>query len=227
VVIGPPLAGARWVVAGGCCFPPSYHRTATLPVNGTFYAPERFAIDFVQLLPDHRLYSGPLSDLHSYKYFGAKVLSVAAGVVVGVQDGEPEQTPPHFPANAVPPGGLGNFLMIKIAPGRFAFYAHLQPHSLRVHLGEHVRQGQAIGLLGNTGNSDAPHLHFAVLAGPGPLSSDGLPYEFRSFVSRGTITSPLDNGFFREDKPAVIGAKSRSSHSRELPLANEVIDFPG
>jgi hypothetical protein len=227
VVISPPLAGPRWVVAGGCCFPASYHRTATLPVNGMFYASERFAIDFVQLLPDRRLFSGPVSDLFSYKYFGADVLSVAAGVVVGLQDGEPEQTPPHFPANAVPPAFLGNFLVIKIARGRFAFYAHMQPGSLRVSVGERVRRGQVIGLLGNTGNSDAPHLHFAIVSGPGPVSSDGLPFEFRSFVSEGTITSPLESGFFLKGEPAVIGEATRGYHRRELPLENEVIDFPG
>ncbi len=132
-------------------------------MNGVFYASERFAIDFVQLLPDRRLFSGPVSDLDSYKYFGANVLSVAAGVVVGLQDGEPEQTPPHFPVNAVPPAILGNFVVIKIGRGHFAFYAHMQPDSLRVWVGKHVRRAQVIGLLGNTGNSDARHLHFSRL----------------------------------------------------------------
>lgn len=224
VVIGPPLAGARWVVGGGCCFPASYHRTATLPVNGAFHAPERFAIDFVQLRADRRMFSGPLSDLHSYRYFGAKVLSVADGVVVGLQDGLPEQTPPNFPANATAQQAGGNYLVINIGHGHFAFYAHMQPHSLRVRLGEHVKQGQVIGRLGNTGNSDAPHLHFHIMNGPGPLSSDGLPFEFRSFVSDGTITSPLTDLF--SGQPATIGHASRGLHHHELPLENEVINFP-
>ena len=226
VVIGPPLAGAGWVDAIGCCFPASVHRTATLPVNGTFCAPERFAIDFVQLRPDRRLFSGSVHDLNSYRFYGAKVLSVAAGVVVGLQDGEPEQTPPYFPANAVPPAFFGNIVVIKIGRGHFAYYGHMQD-GLLVHIGERVRQGQVIGLLGNTGNSDAPHLHFAILNGPGPLSSDSLPFEFGSFISQGTITSPLDDRFFREGEPAVIGPASRGYHRRQLPLENEVIDFPG
>ena|SRR5271156_3861924 len=41
--------GARWVVAGGCCTPYSYHRGATLPINGTIHVAERYAIDFVRL----------------------------------------------------------------------------------------------------------------------------------------------------------------------------------
>jgi hypothetical protein len=103
VVIGPPLSGSRWVVGGGRCLPPSYHRTATLSVNGAFHAPERFAIDFVQLSADRRLFHGPLSDLRSYRYFGAEILSVADGVgPVGPRDDVPEQTPPTFPADATP-----------------------------------------------------------------------------------------------------------------------------
>jgi murein DD-endopeptidase MepM/ murein hydrolase activator NlpD len=84
-----------------------------------------------------------------------------------------------------------------------------------------------IGLLGNTRNSDGPHLHFAILAWPGPLSSDGLPFEFRSFVSQGTITSPLDDGFFLQGEPAVIGPVSRGYHRRQMPLLHEVVNFPG
>src|SRR5205823_1513598 len=58
VVLDPPLAGDGWLVGGGCCAPPSYHRTATLAVNGAFSAAQRFAIDFVQLDAAGRLFSG-------------------------------------------------------------------------------------------------------------------------------------------------------------------------
>ena len=225
VVISPPLAGARWVVAGGCCFPASYHRTATLPFNGVFHAPERFAIDFIQLRANNTLFSGRRSDLHSYKYFGSKVLSVAAGVVVRMQDGQPEQTPPKFPKDSTTSQLLGNYLVINIGHRHFAFYAHMQPHSLRVDVGDHVKRGQVIGLLGNTGNSDAPHLHFHIMNGPGPWTSDGLPFEFRSFGSEGTITNSISK--LQEGRPAVIGPASRGHHRRELPLENEVISFPG
>jgi hypothetical protein len=56
----------------------------------------------MQLRADNTLFSGPGSDLHSYKSFGNKVLSVADGVVVNVTDGLPEQTPTHFPPPDTP-----------------------------------------------------------------------------------------------------------------------------
>jgi len=41
-------------------------------------------------------------------------------------------------------------------------YAHLRPEGVLVRVGQRVRQGQQIGLSGNTGFTSGPHLHFAV-----------------------------------------------------------------
>src|SRR3954471_18618605 len=82
------------------------------------------------------------------------------------------------------------YVVVDIGGGRFAFYAHLQPGSLKVHVGDRVRAGQVLGLVGNSGNTDFPHLHFHVMNGPSPLASDGLPFEFRSFTSPGSVANP-------------------------------------
>jgi hypothetical protein len=55
VVVSPPLKGERWTVAGGCCN--SYHRRATLAINGAIHVAQRYAIDFVQLNDKNMLYS--------------------------------------------------------------------------------------------------------------------------------------------------------------------------
>ena len=75
-------------------------------------------------------------------------------------------------------------VVIDIGGGNFAFFAHLKPGSLRVKLGDHVARGDVIALLGNTGNSDAPHLHFHVMDGPSPLDANGRPYVLTHFVGR-------------------------------------------
>ena len=224
VVIGPPLEGPRWVDAIGCCSPPSVHRTATLPINGKFYVFERFAIDFAQLNPENKLYAGPRDQLSSYAYVGAKVLAVADGTVVNLQDGRPEETPPNFPQGYDLLQQLGNFVIIDIGHGHFAFYAHFQPNTLKVHKGDKVRRGQVLALLGNSGNSDAPHLHFGIEDGPLPFASNGLPFVFSSFTTTGTITNPFDD--VAAGGTAQIGPARAGPHHNELPLNDDVITFP-
>jgi hypothetical protein len=204
VVIGPPLEGSRWVNAIGCCSPPSVHRTATLPINGKFHAFERFAIDFAQLNPENKLYSGPRDQLSSYAYVGAKVLAVADGTVINLQDGRPNETPPNFPQGYDLLQQLGNFLIIDIGHGHFAFYAHFQPNTLKVRKGDKVRRGQVLALVGNSGNSDAPHLHFGIEDGPLPFASNGVPFVFSSFTTTGTVTNPFDDIRRRDAKFCLI-----------------------
>ena len=73
-----------------------------------------------------------------------------------------------------------NYVILALGNGGLAFYAHLQPGRLRVKPGDRVRRGQVLGLLGNSGNSDAPHLHFHI-SDANSLESEGLPYVFDSF----------------------------------------------
>lgn len=42
-------------------------------------------------------------------------------------------------------------------------------------LGDRVRRGQVLGLVGNSGNSTEPHLHFPIADRNSPLDSEGLP----------------------------------------------------
>lgn len=179
-VISPPLDGPNWLDGDGCC-DMTAHRTALNPINGQLWGAERFAIDYVQLGPDGRLFVGDQSKVESYPYFGADIHAVANGPVVGVVDGLPEQVA------GVNPTGLpldqygGNHIVQDIGDGNFAFYAHLQPQSLTVKPGDQLTTGQTIAKLGNSGNSDAPHLHFHVMSTPDPLRSNGLPFVLSTF----------------------------------------------
>ena len=156
--IGAPLFGKRWLTGEGCCDTVTSHRGAIFPIDGTFHAPERFAIDWVQVGKNGRLYEGPKDKLSSYPYYGAKIRSVADGRVVGTRDTEPEQTPGQFPDGLALNDFGGNYVVVDIGDGRYAYYAHLQKGAkgVLVEPGDQVRKGQVIGKLGNTGNTDAP-----------------------------------------------------------------------
>jgi hypothetical protein len=118
VVVSPPLKGARWIVGGGCCTPYSYHRGATLPINGTIHVAERYAIDFVQLNDNKMLYSGPQDQLSSYAFFGTEIHSVADGIVVQIADNLPEQVPGKLPEGATIQMAAGNHVVVYIGEGR-------------------------------------------------------------------------------------------------------------
>jgi murein DD-endopeptidase MepM/ murein hydrolase activator NlpD len=222
--IGSPLFGKRWLTGEGCCDEIPSHRGAIFPIDGTFYAPERFAIDWVRVGQNGRLYKGPKDELSSYPYYGAKIRSVAAGRVVGTRDTEPEQTPGQFPDGLALNDFGGNYVVVDIGEGRYAYYAHLQrgAKGVLVEPGDQVRKGQVIGKLGNTGNTDAPHLHFMVIDGKSPLVSEALPFEIDRFQTRGTLTN---YDAFLGGAPAEITPEQSGAQRDRLPLHRTINDF--
>jgi murein DD-endopeptidase MepM/ murein hydrolase activator NlpD len=212
------------VVGGGCCAPPSYHRGATLPINGGIRIAERFAIDFVQLNDKNLLFDGNMQELADYAYFGDEIYSVADGTVVATEHGLPEQVPGKLPEGATIQMAAGNHVVVDIGGGRFAFYAHLQPGSLKVKPGDKVKTGQVLGLLGNSGNTDSPHLHFHVMDSPSPLLSNGLPYVFTSFTGEGRVVD--EDPLFKGRAVTVDKDALSAPHENEMPLSDQIISFP-
>ena len=88
---------------------------------------------------------------------------------------------------------------------------------------QQVRQGQVLGLLGNTGNTDGPHLHFHIMDGPSPLQSNGLPFVYSRFSGRGLITdqAALLGGQVTPIDDEVLAGEFRA----RMPLGNQVVDF--
>jgi murein DD-endopeptidase MepM/ murein hydrolase activator NlpD len=115
-------------------------------------------------------------------------------------------------------------VVVKIGDGQYAYYAHLQKGSdgVRVQPGERVRKGQVIGELGNTGNTDAPHLHFMMIDGKAPLTSGALPFEIDSFHTRGVLTNYDE---FLGGAKAQISRQQRDEQRNRLPLHATVNDF--
>lgn len=55
---------------------------------------------------------------------------------------------------------LGNGVKIRLPDGKKAIYGHM--NEVKIHTGERIKEGQIIGLSGNTGNSTGAHLHFGL-----------------------------------------------------------------
>jgi murein DD-endopeptidase MepM/ murein hydrolase activator NlpD len=217
LVISPPLRGGEWLAANG----PSNisgHRRALIPVGGKARISQRFAIDWVQLRPDGKTWINDRLKNENYRCYGVEALAVADGMVVAVKDGIPQNVPGATSrAVTITLETIGgNHVILDLGQGRYAFYAHLQPGSLRVKVGDQVRRGQVLGLVGNSGNSTEPHLHFHISDANSPLGSEGLPYVLESFERQGQ-----GGGWKPAGKDAVVERRVR-----EIPLENAVVRFP-
>ncbi len=228
VVIAPPLRGSRWLDGDGCCTLTA-HRGALNPINGAFWGAERFAIDFVRLDEKGRMVIGDKSKLESYPYYGADVHAVADGPVVAVVGDRPEQTPGANPSGLKLDEYGGNYVVQDIGNGHYAFYAHLQTGSntARVRVGQELKSGAVLGLLGNSGNSDAPHLHFHVMAGTDPLASNGVPFRFHSFELESRLASDAELDRLSSGASAAKAPNASSGkRTDEMPLGLDVVTFP-
>ena len=149
MVLDSPLAGEWFVLNGG--------RSALL--NG--HSPnESNAVDFQRMGTNGRTHTGgPGATLADYPGFGSPVLAPVDGRIVEVTDGYAD----------MPPGTNGdhpNTLVVDIGGDRYVVMGHLKQGSITVEVGDVVRQGQPLAAVGNTGNTNEPHLHLQVQDSP-------------------------------------------------------------
>jgi murein DD-endopeptidase len=217
VTIGPPLKGGTWLAANGPART-SGHRRALIPVAGTPAIAQRFAIDYVMIDSGSSTFRGDRLVNANYYAQGAEAIAVADGIVVATKDSIPENVP-GITSRAVPitlETVGGNHVILDIGGGSYAFYAHLQPGSLRVKLGDRVRRGAVLGLVGNSGNSTEPHLHFHIADGNSPLGAEGVPYVHETLEIVGRCASLM--GGCKTEAPQTLRGI--------MPQANELVRFP-
>ncbi|MEV3900970.1 peptidoglycan DD-metalloendopeptidase family protein [Mycobacterium sp. NPDC050551] len=225
-VVSAPLRGERFIAADACC-DAVRHTRALLPVNGRPYLAQRYAIDYEQADAQNRIFTGNPRDPGRYAIYGEEVLAVADGTVVGTRNDLPEQTPGVYPSGIPIEEADGNFVVLDIGDGFYVNYAHMQPGSVRPEVGERVARGDVIGLVGNTGNSVAPHLHLHVMDGPSPLAAQGLPYLYDRYSLSGQVASTKDfDAAEGEGVPLVtVPGVERAEHTDQLILDQNIVDF--
>jgi hypothetical protein len=229
LVLGPPLEGKGWVAMSACCGNMG-HRRAGIPINGGYFVGQRFAIDWIKLGDDARIVrQGGKVDVNTdYPTYGTHAIAVADATVVSVLDGLPERTAGTLPQDTTLQNVTGNHVILDLGGGRYGFYAHLQPGSLKVKKGDRVKKGQVLALVGNSGNTTGPHLHFHVMEGLSVLGAQGVPYVIDSFTLAGEIRDiPDDEGANAFMEPLAITPQPPPQRRMEYPMENTVVDFPG
>jgi murein DD-endopeptidase MepM/ murein hydrolase activator NlpD len=91
----------------------------------------------------------------------------------GIDIGAPIGTPIYASASGVVliaktgwSGGYGNMVIVQHPNGTKTLYAHMS--KVITHTGAEVTQGEVIGLVGSTGHSTGPHIHFEVFNAKNP-----------------------------------------------------------
>lgn len=125
-----------------------------------------FAVDAIGLTDTYAPVIQGNDSIKDYAGWGRTIIAPAAGKIVLARNDRPDQpvdgkSDPALFAPEYPQGGdPGNSVVIDHGNGEFSLLAHLQQGSVRVSIGDEVTQGQAIGVLGNSGDTTGPHLHY-------------------------------------------------------------------
>ena len=173
-----PVDGIWWVNYGGPTYLQNFH--ARIPAK-------RYAYDLA-VWKDGGFASGSGSKNEDYYSFGQPVVAPADGTVVTVLDGI-EDNRLRQPNALVHPAG--NHLVIQTEAQEYVVLAYLQQGSIRVQMGDEVKEGDLLGLVGNSGGSQVPHLHFYVQDQPDILSpiALGLPTTFFNYYADGRLVA--------------------------------------
>jgi len=132
-----------------------------------------------------------------YYVFGKDIIAPADGEVVLVVDGVKDNIPGQMNPVYVP----GNTVIIKTANDEYLFFAHFKQQSIVVKQGQQVKQGELLGLCGNSGNSSEPHLHYHIQNIENMANATGA----KSFFAEIMV-----NGELKKDYSPVQGEKIKN-----------------
>ena len=220
-VISPPVRGTGWLAVEGP-LNTNHHRRALIGFQGKIFVPERYAVDWMRIGESGKLWKTDGTTNEDFYCYNETLYAVADGVVVDVRDGIPDNVPVGAKPEVISVQNIaGNLVVLDIGNSHYAAYAHIIPGTITVKRGDRVKSGDVIGRLGNSGNSDAPHLHFQVSSGMDALFSEGEPYVLENYTRAGW-TDP--EAFFVSGNPW-SPAGQPEAHGMEMFACGDILDF--
>lgn len=159
-----------------------------------------YAWDFEITDRENKSYRGAGDKVQDYYCYGKPVLSSAGGWVVNLVDGIEDNPIGQINTRE----NWGNLVVLNHGTGIYSMYCHIKKGTIKVKSGEWIAKGEKLGLVGNSGRSSVPHLHFNVQRGAEPgsqtIKSKLINYKlrngnlvFKAFATpeEGDILSPL------------------------------------
>lgn len=119
---------------------------------------QKNAIDVVITDENGKSYRSDGKTNEDYYAFGKDLIAPCDAEVVlavdGIKDNKPgELNPIYLP---------GNTVILKTVNDEYLFFAHFKQNSIVIKQGQKVKQGELLGLCGNSGNSSEAHLHYHI-----------------------------------------------------------------
>ncbi len=202
------------------------HQGARFLTEGRTTYPQRFAIDWTLIDDSGYFAKNDTKKNENWNTYGVELISVADGTIVDIKDGIIENEPlsEEMAVRITRETIGGNYIIIDIGNNLYAFYGHLIPNSLKVTIGDKVKKGQVIGLLGNSGNSDAPHLHFHLESKSNTFfGGEGLAYHINDFTQLKKYSADEVTNLFNSNR-VLLDSLRPVKKSNELPIGYGLIE---
>jgi len=144
-----PFNGEWYVVWGGDTKELNYHVVVPSQKNA-------FDILIVDELGNTHRNNGENND--DYYCFGKELIAPCDAEVIlavdGIKDNKPGEMNSTFP--------LGNTVVLKTKNNEYLYFCHFKQFAIKVKQGDIIKQGDILGLCGNSGHSSEAHLHFHI-----------------------------------------------------------------
>lgn len=169
--------GTYYVAQGGNSTGLNYHNS---------HPSQAFALDILKLNRIGTRASGLTpKELDQYEIYGETIYSPCTGKVINVSDGIKELPPYQMNDKTLKyrtKNPAGNYVSIQCKDVQ-VIIAHMIPKSVKVKKGQQIKDGMAIGKVGNSGNSSEPHVHIHA-----EKNGKGVPIRFdEKFLTRNSL----------------------------------------
>ena len=167
-----------------------------------------YAWDFEMEDKDKSKFKGSGERVHDYYCYGKPVLATSDGWVVNTFDGIADNPIGQINTREK----WGNFIVLNHGYGLYSLYCHLKTGSIKPKNGSWVQKGEKLGVVGNSGRSPVPHLHFNIQYGTEPGSAtvkaflvnfkkrvDGLKFKAFDIPEKGDLISSVVPVLYLQD----------------------------
>lgn len=166
---------------------------------------QRYAYDFEIRDIENKPYHDDYLKLENYYSYKQKIYAPQDGYIIDLcNEYEDTKVRKGRPIVCDCDNVAGNYMIIKHKHGEYSMIAHILKNSFQVKVGDMVKIGDYLAKVGNSGNSNGPHIHFQVQDSFHLEKAKGIPIRFENVVikrnNKRIYRNYVKNGDFVQNK---------------------------